>query len=1236
MACRVSLRIAHPLLTFHGLQLYNVHGASVPLAVPPESAAGCIDVPPRGMLFYRVCHQENAAVPGDPLIYFAMAWLFTDGKRKVFFADLVYIEQTLNAGADDMVALLATEIHRRGIGHPYWRGHLPVGGLEPIGCALRVRCSNRLPATMEITLSELPDMATALRGNYTLEPPLWHTTTSLPFTTIAGQYANDRLVHYLSTSQPPHATPPTIIVLENVHAQLHLHQAARHPQLLAEAALLPEKSGISSKNGISSSGSSIVAPNTASAFVAYTDPAARHSPYYYLVYTITRDMAKTPTRASPGGQPAMHAYFVITWTAAGTSRQFYAVEILNARLPLDPNSHEGTCALSLMTALSRSERGHCIQREAMLALPARTSMAVAAYLSLAWSPTLLIDVASIEKSTHRGGRRSYRGRTRSCRESRRVLTALCAIRIAARKSCLPSIKISIENAHPSLALLDFQCLTTENGYGHSTDGPDTEMEEIVSGGLHTFVFTPRSDRQMGMLLFRVQAAQPIARAPLLVVAWRQSSELSNDLYFHANVVEENAHGDRMGMLALDNLFATVYDHRKSIFAKQSEGTLANGMEYTVTATLRRHLHRKELEATVCFAGNISGSGNEDILTQVRMMAEEEAGEELVVAHQSSHPDLTLLNVQMYAFTGRITERPRSTVGTNDTVMARMQYDKQAVNTLDGSVKGFILAQIADKFGHPIPGNAHIIVAWRLKGPKRTFFVNALTFTKPPIPRLKDRQIQGRFFRQLIQPRLCLAGQDIIHHRLLLQNAPGIFLGATLHHRPLGQAGSSITLLHVVLRKASNLPLHALSAAPTLAKQRRTIRNMKRRTRQEEAAAAQPAASPSIKIIDNESVHEMDQLWPYVEADSTRQSARHSMMEEGERSILIINGSVTILNDDNSICARLYAEDEEAPAGSGDDRPQSMEHPAMEHGSHHSQQSDHASSHDASGDLSMDHRYSLGSIGLIPDKPPILDPLEFSSNRLAEAFSLFHLYDTSQSSPIMAETDIGMKGKLARQCTHGHIDVGEVPADAESASETTSPTTTIASSCPPDMLPLLLGGDVLRHRPPSSASSIIDGKEFTCRVVITNGMADAAIQPVGHYAEPPVQLRHAPPTHSEGKSLDWTFVANGPRHMIDMAIASSIHVEGEAGCLLWVVRVIAMGGVVSMGIASKRSHRSALPRMNAQTLQQIHQVIVCSPVLDGQLQRVFQLNERRNLAIRGTLANGLATSVQLVLTSEPSI
>lgn len=266
---------------------------------------------------------------------------------------------------------------------------------------------------------------------------------------------------------------------------------------------------------------------------------------------------------------------------------------------------------------------------------------------------------------------------------------------------------------------------------------------------------------------------------------------------------------------------------------------------------------------------------------------------------------------MYSFTGKILERPRTTVSTNDTIMGRMRYDKKAVDALEGSVKGFILAQIADKFGNPITGHTHIIIAWRLKGPKRTFFVNALTFTKPPIPRLGDKQIQGRFFRQLIQPRLCLAGQDIVHHRLLFQSAPGIFLGATLTHKPLAQKGSSITLLHVVLRKASNLPLHALSAAPTLAKQRRTIRNIKRNRKE---ATQHVPTSPSVKIIDSESLHDMDQLWPQLEIDQPMDNRLDRAIEDNdasvERSILVVNGSITILNDDNSICARLYANDEE--------------------------------------------------------------------------------------------------------------------------------------------------------------------------------------------------------------------------------------------------------------------------------------------------------------------------------------
>jgi hypothetical protein len=180
MACRVSLNITHPSLTFCSLQLRNVNSIILPLATQPENSTAYFEVPTQGMLFYRVKHVEYAPAPGDPLIYFAMAWVFNDGKRKMFFADLIYIEQTLSASPDDIAALLAIEIHRCGIGHPYWQGYLSLGGVESIGCTLRVRCSNRLPATIEISLSELSTMVAALRSNSTLEPPLWHTTAALP------------------------------------------------------------------------------------------------------------------------------------------------------------------------------------------------------------------------------------------------------------------------------------------------------------------------------------------------------------------------------------------------------------------------------------------------------------------------------------------------------------------------------------------------------------------------------------------------------------------------------------------------------------------------------------------------------------------------------------------------------------------------------------------------------------------------------------------------------------------------------------------------------------------------------------------------------------------------------------------------------------------------------------------------------------------------------------------------
>ncbi|KAI8056131.1 hypothetical protein BDF22DRAFT_673964 [Syncephalis plumigaleata] len=1238
MTCRVSLSIAHSSIKICNLQLRNVNGVALPLSIQQENSVAYCEVPTQGMLFYEVKHVAHVPAKEDPIIYFAMAWLFIDGKRKMFFADIVYIERTMSTSANDIAALLAIEIHRCGIGHPYWQGYLTLSDNTSVGCALRVRCSNILPATIDISLSELSVVVSTLRSNLTWEPALWHTPATLPFGLLAGECAAKVLEKHLLDNLSAQIRPPTMVVLENLHSQVCLHQMTQHPQLLSDSMIFEEKPG-----------ATMIGLNQAKAFAAYYDTTLRTS-IYYLIYTITRNISNDTNDdiSSDMHSDTPYTYLVITWTTAGTSRQFYAVEILNTRLPLDPHTHEGISALSLITALSRLERGHCVQRDMTLALPTRTTVTMATYLSLAWLPTLLVVVASIEKSTELSRQNSQLSR-RSTNVKRNVL---------------PSIKISIENAHPSLELLDFQCLTTENDYIHNTDGLDNEIGVIASGGLHTFTFTPRSNRQIGILLFRVQAAQPIARSPLLVVAWRQNSETSNDLFFYSHIMEENTLGDRSNMLALDNLFTTVNDHRKSMFAKQSEGKLANGMEFTITTTLRRHTSRKELEATVCFTGNISGSENEDILSQVRQMAEEEAGEELVVAHQSNHPDLTLLNVQMYSFTGKVVERPKTTVGTDDTIMARMRYDKKAVDALEGSVKGFILAQIADKFGNPIPGHAHIIIAWRLKGPKRTFFVNALTFTKPPIPRLKDRQIQGRFFRQLIQRRLCLAGQDIIHHRLLLQSAPGIFLGATLTHRPLAQKGSSITLLHVALRKASNLPLHALSAAPTLAKQRRTIRNLRRNGR---GVSQQVPTSPSVKIIDSESLHDMDQLWPQMEVAQPMNNRIYTTIEEdaasAERSIFVVNGSITMLNDDNSICVQLYANDEENM------QPNTNALQAINHEHEHQHHSTNGNSFNNStaiynnssnentikymnaatrqvdNNIETLHNKSfnvdqskmttdnpLDEAGLIPNEPPMLDPLEFSSNRLEDALNMF--CNLSNTTPTTIQTTTDNRGIISTDMSH---------------SDTITPTT--ADSYPPDMLPYLLGGDVVPPSLRSTPSNTTVREEFNCRIVVINNMDDVAVRSVGHYVESGLQV-YSPsmqPSTSRvnssptmNKSLEWTFVStsnNGNNgninssYKVDATIACSIHANNENDSLLWAIRVMAIENVVYIGIVSKRTSQRTPLRLNTESLRQIQQVIICSPVLTGNIYRELKFSQHRILVIRGSLVNGLSTNVQLVLEEQ---
>jgi hypothetical protein len=197
-----------------------------------------------------------------------------------------------------------------------------------------------------------------------------------------------------------------------------------------------------------------------------------------------------------------------------------------------------------------------------------------------------------------------------------------------------------------------------------------------------------------------------------------------------------------------------------------------------------------------------------------------------------------------------------------------------------------------------------------------------------------------------------------------------------------------------------------------------------------------------------------------------------------------------------------------------------------------------------------------------------------------------------------------------------------------------------------MLPFLLGGDVIPHSVRLIPSNTTVGEELNCHIVVVNNMNNVIVRSVGHYVEPGAQL-YSTSTQSStlmnsttNEPLDWIFVSNesnnnnNNNNKVDATIACSIHAANENDCLLWAIRVIAMENIVYIGIVSKRTSQRTLLRLNTETLKQLQQVIICSPVLTGNIYRELKFGQHRMLVIHGSLVSGLSTNVQLILEEKP--
>ncbi|RKP06847.1 hypothetical protein THASP1DRAFT_31344 [Thamnocephalis sphaerospora] len=908
------LKNGHPRLHLVELRAHHPRATCVPElpAVIASKTSGSTHIIPepaarnRGVFYYRVVHAGHIEEQRQPYVFLAFTWDISSREPRRFFVDLVYAGDSKQdahptARHETLLDMLAAEVNRGGKGHPRWCGRLPLDGTTGVGCALHMRIVSETPLKVQVTLGSLPSTNGREMPGLDLRPTLWYPLEGFCCATEAGTQVRERIISYAAEirafrarNQPASSVTddiatPTVAIIENLHAELRLRRHAVDPSLAHDAGMAAH--GAYGKE---------VLTLGADAF-ATIGHQRQCTLAGYVIYRLVG------AAGSSEGMEQHADYLVVSWTPADTYRSFYCAEFVRASAPMSPADASCRYALLLFTVLSRAERGHRVRREASLDAGAHHRpnimdyTTLIAYMSPERQPTLSVQVATTQQQA--------------------PLLPLEGVATGSSKRVrrLSPIRITVENLHPTLILEDYQSFLVACANAHGNAEHPDEETGIACGELRTFYFLPISTRQLGVLTFTVRESQSISSAPCMVIAWRQAVEHGRDLFFHASVMTQDdsnsgansAGQDGHGRVSpLVNLYPTVHSKRRHIFAQQHAGQLPNGVRFAVTTTLYRRRKSGELEATICLSADIGESD------EARNAPEQPLSEgNMVINLQNFHPRMQLIEPHVYALDGQVTDWTSVALhpGKAGTIHVRQSRVHQQDST--SRVTGFALVRLDNFRSQDIPPGAYLLLGWRLCGAARHIYANVLSFGVPPIDRLRDAEACRRFFHGLLEPHLQPAGQEIAQCRILIPDTPGLFFWASMDLK--GEAR-----LEVMLRQLSSLPLHALSATPTLACRRRTTR----RERRKRPPRRLSAPDASVVVVQGELLPAKgyddthDQIdsnrMTYGEENgrnSTAASWRRSMSERSQEnyekslsnpSVLIIDDSMPQANPDDSVTAQL--------------------------------------------------------------------------------------------------------------------------------------------------------------------------------------------------------------------------------------------------------------------------------------------------------------------------------------------
>ncbi|RKP10838.1 hypothetical protein THASP1DRAFT_27377 [Thamnocephalis sphaerospora] len=810
---RLSLAIhnSHPTLHLTNAALYTPRTTCVPVfpeTLAPNAAARTFATPEpgarnSGTIVYRILELAQPEKAQDqreppPHAYLAVTWELSTKHPKRVLARVIHVDHALAVSESFQSGLLfrfmASELRTSSFNHTEWRGHLRIGNKLHDGCSLYVHIDSEMPLRINVVLDVLTP--TLPPGVPPVRPPMsptWLIPGGTRYITSAGcrararlrEYADELTTNAQDTIMFADASAAPLLAgtafFENRHPRLIMSQEAMGGALMDEASIRGHAKG---DNAVLYKG--------IGAFAVLRNSDSDSSEQGHVLYQLGYDSTSPPSSRSGARYQHHFNYLVAAWAVGGGSRSYFVAELVRAEQPWTLNNPTGRCVLQLIERLGRAERGERVYRETVLMSGARMStsagqqdnsaLAMVAHLNMDARPVL-----SMETMPSFGITSGYNYDS------------------IVHENSLPMLQLTVENMHPSL-VLDMRQTYLVSCDTEGTSNAPAVSDSLAYGDLHSFCFRPTSQRQLGMLLYRIREAQPIRNAPLLIVAWRQNTSPEAELLAHANVFRQHGDGEYNLMLPKFNLHPTVYTDTRRVFVRQAVGKLSNGAQYTVTMSLYRPEQSNVLEMHVCFTTSFEDkprAPHANPSTYPRMPSV------FTASIWNMHPNFQLLSPDVYSMSGVFTEWPQGDVKPGKAAMIQMAAGPSRSDTKDQNAAGLMLARLGDLSGNPIPNGAHLIVCWQVIAGERHFYVSALSFEKSPVERLRSATARNAFYQRLLQPRLMAAGNETLHHKMLISGTPGMFLWASM-------ARDGAARLDIMIRQPSNLPLHALSATPTLA------------------------------------------------------------------------------------------------------------------------------------------------------------------------------------------------------------------------------------------------------------------------------------------------------------------------------------------------------------------------------------------------------------------------------------